>query len=613
MSSVDLSTPAGAARVLRAFGIRPRKRWGQHFLVSRRALDQILAAADLTDQDTVLEIGAGLGTLTAALAERAGRVIAVEIDRALLPALQAAVGSCPNVQTIIGDAMTIDLASVFGVSPGPRKLVANLPYNVASALIVALLEPPLGVQRMVVTVQREVAGRLSARPGTKDYGILSVAAQFRAEVAVVDTLPASAFIPPPEVESAVVRLETRERPVCPVLDEGVFFRVVRAAFSQRRKIVRNALAGGLPDPATFPVEEIKAITAGLLEREANLVLQYGPTEGDARLRDELVKWMAKDGIHVSRDQVLVTLGSQQGLDLVGRVFLDPGDLVIVELPSYMAALQVFRSYRAEMRGVPQDDAGMRADVLEETLARLARDGRRPKLIYVVPDFQNPSGVTMSNDRRLRLLQLARQYRTLVVEDNPYRELSFEGAPPPPLAALDREGRVIYLSTFSKTLCPGLRIAWIAASVEFIGRFVTAKQGMDLCCPALTQAIAAEFCAAGHLSSRVGAIVERYRRKRDTMLTALAREMPPGVTWTHPQGGLFLWVRLPDGMDTERLLPLAVEEGVAYVVGTGFHADGGGRNAMRLNFSFPSEPEIEEGVRRLARIVQRNLPSAVRAK
>src|SRR5437667_391757 len=208
--------------------------------------------------------------------------------------------------------------------------------------------------------------------------------------------------------------------------------MTRSLIRELLKLTRRgniiSFAGGLPDPATFPVEEIKAITAGLLEREANLVLQYGPTEGDARLRDELVKWMAKDGNHVSRDQVLVTLGSQQGLDLVGRVFLDPGDLVIVELPSYMAALQVFRSYRAEMRGVPQDDAGMRADVLEETLARLARDGRRPKLIYVVPDFQNPSGVTMSNDRRLRLLQLARQYRTLVVEDNPYREWSFEGAP-----------------------------------------------------------------------------------------------------------------------------------------------------------------------------------------
>lgn len=393
--------------------------------------------------------------------------------------------------------------------------------------------------------------------------------------------------------------------------------MTRSLIRELLKLTRRggiiSFAGGLPDPATFPVEEIKAITTRLLDREANLVLQYGPTEGDARLRDELVKWMAKDGIHTSRDQVLVTLGSQQGLDLVGRVFLDPGDLVIVELPSYMAALQVFRSYRAEMIGVPQDDGGMRVDLLEEMLARLARDGRRPKLIYVVPDFQNPSGVTMSDERRTRLLHLARQHRTLVVEDNPYRELCFEGTPPPPVAALDREGRVIYLSTFSKTLCPGLRIAWIAASSEFIGQFVTAKQGMDLCCPALTQAIAAEFCAAGYLSGRIGAIVERYRRKRDTMLAALSREMPPGVTWTHPHGGLFLWVRLPDGMDTERLLPVAVEEGVAYVVGAGFHADGGGRNAMRLNFSFPSEADIDEGVRRLARIVKKHLPAAAKTK
>src|SRR3989449_1373148 len=308
--------------------------------------------------------------------------------------------------------------------------------------------------------------------------------------------------------------------------------MTRSLIRELLKLTRRggilSFAGGLPDPATFPVDEIKAIATRLLDREANLVLQYGPTEGDARLRDELVKWMAKDGIHASRDQVLVTLGSQQGLDLVGRVFLDPGDQVIVELPTYMAALQVFRSYRVEMLGVPQDGSGMRMDLLEETLARLARDGRRPKFIYVGPDFQNPSGATMSEDRRTRLLDLAQQDRTLVVEDNPYRELCFEGAPPPPLAAL-------------------------------------------------------------------------------------SREMPPGVTWTHPHGGLFLWVRLPEGMDTERMLPPAVEEGVAYVVGSGFHADGGGRNAMRLNFSFPSEAEIEEGVRRLARLVKKNLPAAVRAK
>lgn len=393
--------------------------------------------------------------------------------------------------------------------------------------------------------------------------------------------------------------------------------MTRSLIRELLKLTRRggviSFAGGLPDPATFPVEELKAITARLLDREANLVLQYGPTEGDARLRDELVKWMAKDGIRTTRDRILITLGSQQGLDLVGRVFLDPGDAVIVELPSYMAALQVFRSYRARVVGVPQDADGMRMDALAQALAELARNGRRPKLIYVVPDFQNPSGVTLAADRRARLLELARDYRTLVVEDNPYRELRFEGTAPPPLAALDRDGRVIYLSTFSKTLCPGLRIAWMAASDACIRQCVTAKQGIDLCCPALTQAIAAEFCADGHLARRIPGMVELYRRKRDVMVASLAREMPAGVAWTRPQGGLFLWVTLPEGMDTERLLREAVEEeGVAYVVGTGFHADGRGANAMRLNFSFPSEADIEEGIRRLARLTRKHLPTSVSA-
>lgn len=391
--------------------------------------------------------------------------------------------------------------------------------------------------------------------------------------------------------------------------------MTRSLIRELLKLTRRqgiiSFAGGLPDPATFPVEELKTITAHVLECEAHLALQYGPTEGDAHLRDELVKWMAKDGVRVTRDQVLVTLGSQQGLDLVGRVFLDPGDLVIVELPSYMAALQVFRSYRAEMVGIPQDDDGMRIDLLDRTVVQLSHEGRRPKFIYVVPDFQNPSGVTLSHDRRIRLLELAHHYHTLVVEDSPYRELRFEGTALPPLIALDQTGEVIYLSTFSKTLCPGLRIAWIAATDDFIRQCVTAKQGMDLCCPAFTQAIAAEFCAGGHMARRIPGIVDRYRHKRDTMIAALAREMPEGVTWTRPQGGLFLWVKLPAELDTERLLPEAVEEGVAYVVGSGFHADGGGRNAMRLNFSFPSPEEIDEGIHRLARLVKRHLP--VRAR
>ncbi len=367
-----------------------------------------------------------------------------------------------------------------------------------------------------------------------------------------------------------------------------------------------SFAGGLPDPSTFPVDELRAITGRVFDQQAHLALQYGPTEGDARLRDELVRWMAKDGITVTRDQVLITIGSQQGLDIIGRVFLDPGDVIVVERPSYMAALQVFRSYRVEMVGVAQDDDGMRIDLLEDTLVRLGREGKRPKLLYVVPDFQNPSGVTMSHPRRARLLELAREHHALVVEDSPYRELRFEGTAPPPLASLDADGRVIYLSTFSKTLCPGLRIAWIAAADEFIQQFVTAKQGMDLCCPSFTQAMAAEFCAEGHLYRRIPEIVALYRRKRDVMLRALEREMPGGVTWTHPQGGLFLWVRLPEELDTEQLLRPAVEdEGVAYVVGSGFHADGGGKNTMRLNFSYSSEADIEEGIRRLARLVRRH--------
>lgn len=392
--------------------------------------------------------------------------------------------------------------------------------------------------------------------------------------------------------------------------------MTRSLIRELLKLTRRegliSFAGGLPDPTTFPVEELKAITTRVLDQNAALALQYGPTEGDPRLRDELVRWMAKDGIRCTRDQILITIGSQQGLDLVGRVFLDPGDLVIVELPTYMAGLQVFRSCQAQMVGVPQDDDGMCMDLLEQTLARLRREGRRPKLIYVVPDFQNPSGVTLARDRRLRLLELAREYRTLIVEDNPYRELRFEGVAPPPVAALDTDGRVIYLSTLSKTLCPGLRIAWMVASDELVRQFVTAKQGADLCCPAFTQAIAAEFCAEGHLFARIPRIVELYRRKRDVMLRALETEMPRGVTWTRPAGGLFLWVRLPEGIDTEQMLPAAVEEShVAYVVGSGFHADGGGKNAMRLNFSYPSEPDIAEGLRRLAALVTRHTPASSR--
>lgn len=392
-----------------------------------------------------------------------------------------------------------------------------------------------------------------------------------------------------------------------------------SARGMRRSLIRELLkltsrggiisfAGGFPDPTTFPVAELEAVTRDVLADQAHRALQYGITEGDPRLRGELGRWMAKDGITATSDQILITNGSQQGLDIAAKVFLDPGDRVIVELPSYMAGLQVFRAYGAELVGVPQDDEGMETDRLAGVLAGLAREGRRPKFIYAVPDFQNPSGVTWTEARRRDLLALARRYDTLVLEDNPYREIRFEGSAPPPIYALDAGERTIYLSTFSKTLAPGLRIGWMVAREEIIAQCVTAKQAMDLCSPSFTQAVAAEMLQRGVVAGRLERIAAVYRGKRDAMLRALVREMPQGVTWTRPEGGLFLWVRLPEGMDTEALLPEAVErEKVAYVIGSGFFADGTGKHTMRLNFSYPSEEEIDEGIRRLARLIARHLP------
>lgn len=400
--------------------------------------------------------------------------------------------------------------------------------------------------------------------------------------------------------------------------EAFFSRPTRGA---ERSIIRELLkmagrhiisfAAGLPDPKTFPVDEIRAVADQLLATRAAGVLQYGTTEGDPALRDELVKWMAKDGITAGRDDILVTTGSQQALDIVGRVLLDPGDVIIVELPSYLGGLQAFRAYQVEMIGVPQDDDGIDGEQLAEVLLRLRGEGRRPKFLYAVPDFQNPSGITWSRQRRERLLELAREFGTLIVEDNPYREMRFLGVAPPPIMALDRDGRTLYLSTFSKTLAPGLRIGWIAAPQPVIERCVTVKQGMDLCGPSLTQAIAAAVLARGGLLTRLPAVVERYRRKCEVMLEALAREMPPGVTWTRPEGGLFLWVRLPEHLDTTALLRRAIdEESVAYVPGQQFHCDGGGRNTMRLNFSYPSEDEIQDGIARLARMVRGEIAPAI---
>jgi 2-aminoadipate transaminase len=264
-----------------------------------------------------------------------------------------------------------------------------------------------------------------------------------------------------------------------------------------------------------------------------------------------------------------------------------------------------------MVGVAQDDEGIDPDRLAKVLRDLRRDGRPLKFIYVVPDFQNPSGITWTLERRLRLLELAVEYNTIIVEDNPYREMRFMGQAPPPIAALDRDGRTLYLSTFSKTLAPGLRIGWVAAPQPVIERCVTAKQGMDLCGPSFTQAVAAELLSRGTLQRRLPDVVALYGRKRQVMIDTLQAEMPPGVSWTRPEGGLFLWVRLPDEIDASAMLQASVqEEGVAYVPGQAFHCDGSGHNTMRLNFSYPSADDIREGITRLAKVVKRQMTSSV---
>jgi 2-aminoadipate transaminase len=384
----------------------------------------------------------------------------------------------------------------------------------------------------------------------------------------------------------------------------------RSEIRELLKVTRRpdiiSFAGGLPAPETFPVKDLEDIACQVLRQKGATALQYGPTEGEWALREEVAKWMSREKPSVKPENILVTSGSQQGLDIVSKVFLDPRDIVIVELPTYIGGLQAFTAYRAKMIGVPQDDQGMRMDLLEKLLAKLARRKKKAKFIYVVPDFQNPSGVTMSLERRKRLLESAYKYEVPVVEDSPYRDLRFAGEIVPAICSLDTENQVMVLGTFSKLLCPGLRLAWIMAPTEWMDRMVVAKQSMDLCSPAFTQLIAAEYLKRGLLPKQIETIRKLYARKRQVMLEALKKYMPKGVTWTKPEGGLFLWVKLPKRMSANDLLPKAVENKVAYIIGSAFHCNGKGQNTMRINFSYPSEQQIEEGIKRLAKMVKENM-------
>jgi 2-aminoadipate transaminase len=391
----------------------------------------------------------------------------------------------------------------------------------------------------------------------------------------------------------------------------------KSALAMKRSEIRELLkytrqpgiisfAGGLPAPQTFPVKELEEISGQVLREKGAMALQYGTTEGEAPLREAIAGWMTHEKATIKPDNILVTAGSQQGLDMVAKVFVDPGDIVIVELPSYIGGLQAFTAYRAKMVGIPMDDQGMRMDKLEKVLAKLAKKNKKPKFIYTVPDFQNPSGVTMSLERRKKLLELAYKYEVPIVEDSPYRDLRFTGEAIPAIYALDSQNQVIVLGTFSKIFCPGLRLAWMMAPAEWLDKMIVAKQGMDLCCPAFNQMIAAEFIRRGLLPKQIEGIRELYGHKRALMLKALKKHMPKGVKWTKPEGGLFLWVKLPKQMNASDLFPKAIEEKVAYVKGSAFHCDGKGLNTMRLNFSYPSDEQIEEGIKRLAAMIGKNM-------
>lgn len=367
-----------------------------------------------------------------------------------------------------------------------------------------------------------------------------------------------------------------------------------------------SFAGGLPGPETFPVAEFEDISCNILREKGAVALQYGPTEGEKPLREEVAKYLAREKTNINAENILITAGSQQGLDIIAKIFLDPNDIAIVELPTYIGGIQAFRAYRAKMIGIPQDDHGMKMDHLEATLKKLANRRKKPKFIYVVPDFQNPSGVTMSLERRKRLLELARQYEVPIIEDSPYKDLRYKGNSIPAIYSLDKENYVIVLGTFSKLLCPGLRLAWIMAPAEWMNRMIIAKQGMDLCSPSYTQLLVAEYMKRGLLQAQVEKIRKAYGRKLEFMLEALAKYMPKGVEWSRPEGGLFLWIKLPKRMSANELFPKAVENKVAYVVGSAFHCNGKGQNTMRLNFLYPSEEQIEEGIKRLAKMIRENM-------
>ncbi|KYK21199.1 aminotransferase [Thermoplasmatales archaeon SG8-52-4] len=389
------------------------------------------------------------------------------------------------------------------------------------------------------------------------------------------------------------------------------------AGKMRKSVIRELLkvtqdpeiisfAGGLPNPSSFPVEDLKGVIEIVMKEHGKTALQYGTTQGLTELREIISERAAKDGIDTTVDNIIVTSGSQQALDTVGKMFLNPGDTAIVGLPTYLGGINAFRSYESNLTGIPLDKDGMKMDILEDSIIDLLKNDYIPKFIYVVPTFQNPAGVIMPENRRKKLIDIANEYDLIIVEDDPYSKLNYDAPHIKPIKAFDDEGRVIFISTFSKILAPGFRLAWTIASDELTRKMIICKQALDLCTNPFTQYIASEFMRRGSLDLHIMKICEIYKPKRDIMIRSMEKYFPEGYICYKPQGGMFAWPTLPEGIDTETLFLDAIKQKVAYVHGKAFHVDGGGERSMRLNFSYSANDQIEEGIKRLGTVIKEKL-------
>jgi len=369
-----------------------------------------------------------------------------------------------------------------------------------------------------------------------------------------------------------------------------------------------SFAGGLPDPTLFPIEDVKKISAEVLDLYPKFALQYSATEGITPLREALIEHMKRTSpCDIGIDNIIITNGSQQALDLVSKVLINPGDTIIAGAPTYLGGISAMRGYDANFRTVELDEHGMNPDALVELLDKLKADGIKPKFIYIVPSFQNPKGVTVPEERRKQIAEIAMEHDILILEDTPYGELSFSERDHKDIYSYAPEN-TLHMGTFSKIFAPGFRVAWLLGPAEIIHKVILAKQAADLCTAAFPQYIACEYLTRGLLYQHIGKIREVYGTKRNIMLEAMRKYFPKEVTWTEPTGGMFLWVTLPEGCDTVKMFEKALEKNVAYVIGKAFYLEDAGYNTMRLNFSHASFDDIEEGIQRLGETIKEEMKS-----